>query len=177
MFWMLIRLVWGCCLFPRSKIISWNSLSWCIWVWNMNINEIKWYTFHWNFICRFYFLLTGTLMCVLRSLLHLKCLYKISFGVNIPLIFCSLGHRSFRVLVVCFPTSREGWEKGQRKAEFKLLRRSCVHHQATGQGETDRALQGKFLLRPRHVLWKFFILSVVPYHQPPILYFDYFLYL
>ena len=116
-------------------------------------------------------------MLVLRSLLHLKCLFKISFGVTIPLIFYSLGHCSFCVLVVCFPTSREGWEKAKRKAEFKLLRKSCVHHQATEQGEMDRALQGKFLLRRRHILWKFFIPSMVPYHQPPILYFDYFLYL
>ena len=36
---------------------------------------------------------------------------------------------------------------GKREAEFKLLKRSCVHHQATEQGEANRGLQGKFLLQ------------------------------
>ena len=35
---------------------------------------------------------------------------------------------------------------GKREAEFKLLKRSCVHHEATEQGEVNRGLQGKFLL-------------------------------
>lgn len=74
--WMFIKLLWGCCLFPNNKIVSWSFPPLHMRVRNVNINEIKWCTLQQNFICRFYFLLRGTLMSVLRSLLHLKCLFK-----------------------------------------------------------------------------------------------------
>lgn len=76
MLWMLPVLVWGWCLFPNNKIVSCSSPPLRMWVQNMNINEIKWYILHQNFICRFYFLFTESLTSVLRSLLHLKCLFK-----------------------------------------------------------------------------------------------------